>query len=108
MKLVTFRVNTPVGPVNRLGALIDGHQDGRVVDLNTAYADHLARETDEPKPQGLANLYTPPDMIGYLQGGQKSRAAAEVEAIYSERPPCLPSVPAGPNCARHQFGPAAP
>lgn len=85
MKLVTFRVNTPVGPVNRLGALIDGHQDGRVVDLTAAYADHLARETDEPKPHGLANLYTPPDMIGYLQGGGKSRVAAEIACDYARR-----------------------
>lgn len=85
MKLVTFRVNTPVGAVNRLGALIDGRQDGRVVDLTAAWTDYLTRETDEPKPRGLANLYTPPDMIGYLEGGKTSRAAAETAVAWARR-----------------------
>ena len=69
MKLVTFRVATPTGPVNRIGALLDNRQDGRIVDLTTAYADYLRKETDEPTPDGLANLRTPPDMIEHLRGG---------------------------------------
>ena len=46
MKLVTFRVDTAIGPFDRLGALLDDHQDGRIVDLTTAYTEYLALETE--------------------------------------------------------------
>ena len=77
MKLVTFEIPTPLGPQRRLGALIDHDQDGRVVDLTLAYASYLREATDEPTPEGLAQLRTPPDMIGWIRGGHKSREAAE-------------------------------
>jgi 2-keto-4-pentenoate hydratase/2-oxohepta-3-ene-1,7-dioic acid hydratase in catechol pathway len=77
VKLVTFAVSTAVGALQRLGALVDGHQDGRVVDLTAAYAAYLAAETDEPTPRELAALRVPPDMIGWLRGAHKSREAAE-------------------------------
>src|SRR5437763_11737671 len=73
MKLVTFLVNGPTGAQRRLGAL----QDGRIVDLTTAYATYLAQQTDEPTPRELAQLRTPPDLIGWLRGQHKSREAAE-------------------------------
>ena len=73
MKLVTFQVNGPLGAQRRLGALLDE----RIVDLTTAYATYLARETDEPTPRELAQLRTPPDMIGWLRGQHKSREATE-------------------------------
>lgn len=76
-KLVTFAVSTPIGPVRRLGVLIDGREDGRIADLTAAYADFLARETDETQPRELAQLRTPPDMIGWLRGGHKSRQALD-------------------------------
>src|SRR5947209_14389212 len=77
MKLVTFEVRTPLGPQRRLGALLDGHQDGRIVDLISAYEAFLRAETDEPTPRELAQLRTPPDLIGWLRGQHKSREAAE-------------------------------
>ena len=77
MKLVTFRVGTPVGPQERLGILLDERQDGRIVDLTAAYTEYLKTKTDEPTPEGLADLRTPPDMIGWLRGGHKSRQAAD-------------------------------
>ena len=77
MKLVTFEVATPVGPARRLGALIDGDENGRICDLTESYAAYLAAKTDEPTPRGLALLRTPPDMIGWLRGAHESRAAAE-------------------------------
>ncbi|MBV9582154.1 MAG: fumarylacetoacetate hydrolase family protein [Chloroflexi bacterium] len=73
MKLVTFAVNGPTGSQRRLGALLDG----RIVDLTTAYATYLAQRTDEPTPAALAQLRTPPDLIGWLRGQHKSREAAE-------------------------------
>jgi 2-keto-4-pentenoate hydratase/2-oxohepta-3-ene-1,7-dioic acid hydratase in catechol pathway len=80
MKLVTFSISAPEGRALRLGALLDGGQDGRIVDLTNAYAAYLATETDEPTPRELAALRTPPDMIGWLRGAHKAREAAE-EAI---------------------------
>jgi 2-keto-4-pentenoate hydratase/2-oxohepta-3-ene-1,7-dioic acid hydratase in catechol pathway len=73
MKLVTFLVNAPTGAQRRLGAL----QDERIVDLTTAYATYLAQQTDEPTPRELAQLRTPPDMLGFLRAQQKGREAAE-------------------------------
>src|SRR4030095_9825775 len=73
MKLVTFLVNGPTGAQRRLGAL----QDERIVDLTTAYATYLAQRTDEPTPRELAQLRTPPDLIGWLKGQHKAREAAE-------------------------------
>lgn len=78
MKLVTFQIATPLGPQRRLGALVDGDQDGRIVDLTLAYTLYLQDATDEPTPEGLAQLRTPPDMIGWLRGGHKSKEAAEL------------------------------
>jgi len=82
LKLVTFEIATPLGPQRRLGALIDGDQDGRIADLTLAYRTYLERETDEPTPEGLAQLRTPPDMIGWLRGGHKSRDAAEAAVAH--------------------------
>src|SRR5919198_5244263 len=73
MKLVTFQVSGPLGTQPRLGALLDE----RIVDLTTAYATYLAQQTDEPTPRELAQLRTPPDLIGWLRGQHKSREAAE-------------------------------
>src|SRR5437660_638737 len=85
MKLVTFAVSTPIGRAVRLGALLDGHQDGRIVDLTSAYAAYLAAETDEPTPRELAALRTPPDLIGWLRGAHKARAAAEAAIAHAAR-----------------------
>ena len=82
MKLVTFEIATPLGPQRRLGALIDGDQDGRIADLTLAYAAYLRAETDETLPDELAQLRAPPDMIGWLRGGHKSREAAEAAVKY--------------------------
>jgi 2-keto-4-pentenoate hydratase/2-oxohepta-3-ene-1,7-dioic acid hydratase in catechol pathway len=85
MKLVTFALSTPVGRAERLGVLVDGHQDGRIVDLGAAYAAYLAAETDEPTPRELAALRTPPDLIGWLRGAHKAREAAEQAVAYAAR-----------------------
>lgn len=72
MKLVTFQVGTPLGPVERLGAV----RDGRVVDLNRAAAALYARE-GRAKPQARADFFVPADMLGLLDGGGESLAEAE-------------------------------
>ena len=103
MKLVTFRVATPTGPVNRIGALLDNRQDGRIVDLTTAYADYLRKETDEPTPDGLANLRTPPDMIEHLRGGKKAREAAEHAVAHARKRLVQGGAPTGVNGAALVF-----
>ena len=85
MKLVTFAVSTPVGRMTRLGALVDGQEQGRIADLTTAFAAYLASETDEGRPREIAAVRTPPDMIGWLEGGRQSREAAEQALGYVRR-----------------------
>lgn len=82
MKLVTFSVATPIGRQTRLGALIDSDERGRVADLTSAYAALLANERDESRPREEAAVRTPPDMIGWLEGGRASGEAAQEALAY--------------------------
>jgi hypothetical protein len=76
MKLVSFAIETWLGPMRRIGALIDGEQDGRIADLTSAHTNYLTREPGAPTSDELARLRIPPDMIGWLRCGHKSRKAA--------------------------------
>ena len=67
VKLVTFEVKTPVGPVERLGAL-DG---GGLVDLNFAYALMLHRNGKAGAGR-LAEALLPPEMLAFLDMGEDS------------------------------------
>ncbi|PPR11686.1 MAG: Ureidoglycolate lyase [Alphaproteobacteria bacterium MarineAlpha11_Bin1] len=80
MKLVSFEINTALGQARRIGVPIDGDETGRIADLTGCYAAYLASETDEPTPRQIAAVRCPPDMIGWLKGAHKSRAAAEEAA----------------------------
>lgn len=71
MKLVSFRVRTPVGTFTRVGAI--HHQ--QVVDLNMAYVRWLA-DQQETQPYRLANAQVPPTMLEFLEGGPSTLAAA--------------------------------
>jgi 2-keto-4-pentenoate hydratase/2-oxohepta-3-ene-1,7-dioic acid hydratase in catechol pathway len=71
MKLVSFRVKTPIGTFTRVGAI--HHQ--QVVDLNMAYARWLA-DQQEAQPYRLANAQVPPNMLEFLEGGASTMAAA--------------------------------
>src|SRR5580765_6473627 len=59
MKLVSIAIETWLGPLRRIGALIDGEQDGCIADFTSAYTNYLKRETDEPTPDELAQLRIP-------------------------------------------------
>ena len=85
MKLVTFGVLGPTGLIKRLGAQLGEEFNEVIVDLNNAYAFSLATETDEPLPREIANVRTPPDLIGWLRGGHKSREAADQAVQLVER-----------------------
>ena len=73
MKLATFEIPTPTGPLRRIGAAVDG----RLVDFATAYAAHLERADPGCDAQRLAALIFPPDMTAFLGHGALGREAAE-------------------------------
>ncbi len=89
MKLVTFDVPTPLGPIERLGAL----RGGRIVDLNLAAA-LLYRRTGKARPEARANFFVPPCLLGLLDGGPESLTEARraLDAVRGE--------PAGPHGER--------
>ena len=95
MKLATFELPTPAGPLRRIGAALDG----RIVDLAAAYAAHLDRTDAGSDAQRLAGLLFPPDMVLFLGSGALGRDAAmqalEAAAVVDE---CLG--------ARTSYGPA--
>lgn len=72
MKLCTFEVSTVVGHVRRLGAVLD---DG-ILDLNFACARYLAGK-GEPRPQKLADVVLPSNMLEFLQEGKTALSFAE-------------------------------
>ena len=73
MKLATFELPTPAGPLRRIGAAVDG----RLVDFAAAYAAHLDRADPGVDAERLAALLFPPDMVAFLGAGALGRGAAE-------------------------------
>jgi len=76
LKLATFEINTPLGPIRRIGAAVDG----RLIDFAAAYAAYLERADRGCEEQKLAALFFPPDMVAFLERGELGRKAA-VHAI---------------------------
>jgi 2-keto-4-pentenoate hydratase/2-oxohepta-3-ene-1,7-dioic acid hydratase in catechol pathway len=73
MKLATFEIPTPAGPLRRLGAAVEGW----IVDLAAAYAAHLDRTDPGCDADRLASLLLPADMTLFLGSGALGRDAAE-------------------------------
>jgi len=78
LKLVTFKVHTE----ERIGAL----HDGKVVDLNSAYALKL-KEEGVLAPRRKADALIPACMIGFLEGGEESLTAAYKALAYAKANP---------------------
>ena len=68
MKLVTF---TRGGDTS-----IGAYQEGKIIDLHASFLK-LLMTTGEVRAQEIANAYIPRDMIGFLEGGEKSFAYAQ-------------------------------
>lgn len=79
MKLVTYKVSTPLGPFERIGALL---QENKIIDLNLGYASYLREAGEETRLYEAAALRIPPDMIEYFKGGELSRKAAKQTIDY--------------------------
>lgn len=73
MKLATFEIPTPAGPLRRIGAAVDG----RVVDFAAAYAAHLHNTDPGCDAQRIAAMLFPLDMVAFLGAGDLGRRAAE-------------------------------
>ncbi|MFC4542626.1 fumarylacetoacetate hydrolase family protein [Halosolutus amylolyticus] len=78
MKLATFEVETPVGAVERIGGVAEATEDERtpageatLVDLTAAYGAVLEAE-GEPAPADLARAHVPPEMIAFLERGDRA------------------------------------
>ena len=78
MKLVTFEVSTPIGPVQRIGAI----SREKIVDLNIGYACYLADKRGSRRAYELASAVLPTDMIAFFRSGQEGREAAETTIEY--------------------------
>jgi 2-keto-4-pentenoate hydratase/2-oxohepta-3-ene-1,7-dioic acid hydratase in catechol pathway len=82
MKLVSFRIQTPVGGFIRVGAL---HGEA-IVDLNMAQVRLLA-DRKEAQPYRLANALVPSSMLELLEGGATAMAAARQAFDYAIKAP---------------------
>ena len=72
MKYYTFRVAAPTGPVARIGA----ERQGRLVDLSAAAA-LLLSDQGEPDWEEYARFLVPPDLVNYLERGDKARRVVD-------------------------------
>ena len=86
MRLLSFELPTPLGRVQRLGALVGD----RVLDLNLAAAWWFAKQGD-PRPQAHADFALPATMRGFLEAGDAAMALARAllgrftgEAVWPE------------------------
>jgi 2-keto-4-pentenoate hydratase/2-oxohepta-3-ene-1,7-dioic acid hydratase in catechol pathway len=78
MKLVTFEVPTPVGPVQSIGAI----SQEKIIDLNLGYTCYLADKGGSYIAYELASAILPPDMIAFLRSGQEGMEAARTTVDY--------------------------
>lgn len=85
MKLCSFEVRTPVGPFERLGAVVSEGGALRYVDLNFAAAAEFSQRGSS-RPQAMADALIPPDMLAFAASGPSGlEAAAEALAFALER-----------------------
>lgn len=78
MKLVSFEVSTPVGTIQRLGAI---HQNN-IIDLNIGYACYLADKRGRHRAYELASAVLPPEMVAFFHSGHEGIEAAETTIDY--------------------------
>ncbi|WP_256684144.1 fumarylacetoacetate hydrolase family protein [Halococcus qingdaonensis] len=80
MQLATFAVDTQLGPKRRVGI----NTESGLVDATTGYACVLD-ERGEPTPVELAESIAPPEMIAFLERGERAIEAARDVVSFVER-----------------------
>lgn len=83
MKLVSFQVATPAGPMRRIGAL--GSQ-GRVIDLATVY--HIKLQQEGMTAQAATRVsesLLPGNMVDFIEGGDRALKAATESLEWAQR-----------------------
>jgi 2-keto-4-pentenoate hydratase/2-oxohepta-3-ene-1,7-dioic acid hydratase in catechol pathway len=83
MKLVTFEVSTPLGPVRRIGAI----SRDKIIDLNMGYTRYLADKSGSGRHYELAAALVPPDMITFFRSGQEGLDAARKTIDFVSKSP---------------------
>jgi 2-keto-4-pentenoate hydratase/2-oxohepta-3-ene-1,7-dioic acid hydratase in catechol pathway len=78
MKLVTFGVPTPVGQIQRIGAIYQS----KIIDLNMGYTRYLADKHGNSRAYERAAAMMPPDMIAFLRRGEEGKDKAELTVDY--------------------------
>lgn len=74
MRLVTFTIESPLGTLRRLGALVED----RIIDLRMAFLAQLAsQKVDGREAQRIAATTLPEDMENFIRAGLPGIAAAE-------------------------------
>src|SRR5580704_10553876 len=73
MKLSTFEIPSPAGPIRRIGASVDN----RLIDFRAAYAAHLDRVDPGCDAVSVAALLFPSDMVSFLGLGSLGMDAAK-------------------------------
>jgi len=66
MKLCTFEIETPIGRIQRAGAVVNN--DTQIIDINFAVAWRYG-EKGEVQPYRLADALAPATMLEFIQGG---------------------------------------
>lgn len=84
MRLATFEIPTPAGPIRRIGAAVDD----RLVDLAAGYQAHLEHVDPGCDAERLAKSLLPSDMVAFLGNGaiglQAARQAIEAAQVAND------------------------
>jgi 2-keto-4-pentenoate hydratase/2-oxohepta-3-ene-1,7-dioic acid hydratase in catechol pathway len=78
MKLVTFGISTPIGEIQRIGAI----QQNKIIDLNMGYTRYLANKQGRIEAYELASALLPPDMIAFFRRGDEGKDKAKLTVDY--------------------------
>ena len=81
MRLCTFEVGSRFGAVERVGVQT---ADGRILDLQAAYALTLTERQQHPRAYEMADAIVPPDMLELLMNGRSGRDAADEALAHLE------------------------
>jgi acylpyruvate hydrolase len=100
MRFVTFETRERIV---RLGFLTS---QGRIVDLEAAFAGKLSSEMPRERACELAAALTPPEMVAFLDGGECCMDAARQTVSFVEGAIAAGKMPLGPSGEKILFDPA--